>query len=220
MVGCMKGCVSTVGLVVVTLAVGYAGWRWGGPVFAQMERVAGVEVSRPEGSPPAPSAATAEETMDRFEAFRTGGEGDRLRLEGHELSSVLQFSVPGIVPPGVHDPTVRLADGGVTLSARVSVDAFPDMPALDEVAGLLPDTVDLVLRGVLLPFDDGHAALNVERIEASRIPLPGRMIPGILRALGRRDREGLPATALAIPLPQGLASAYVEEDRLVLVSDR
>jgi hypothetical protein len=52
------------------------------------------------------------------------------------------------------------------------------------------------------------------------VPLPSRTIPGILRALGRVHREGLPPDALAVPLPGGLASAYVEEDSLVLVADR
>jgi hypothetical protein len=205
--------------VIVATAVAYAGWRWGEPVFPRLERALGRADPAAESVGPTPSPQLAEATLDRFEAFRSG-EGERLVLGGAELSSVVRYSLPGIIPPGVEEPTVVLRGGKVLLGARIALAAFPDLPALDEVAGLLPDTVDIQLRGTLLPFDEGHAAFHVERVEASRVPLPSRTIPGILRALGRVHREGLPPDALAVPLPGGLASAYVEEDSLVLVADR
>ncbi len=208
-------------LLAVVVAVAYAGWRWGEPVFPALERVTGVE-----GAPAAdadarePSPELATETLDRYEAFQAGGAGERARFDATELTSVLRHGLPGVLPPGVDRPAVELRGGEVRLRARVAVAAFPELPALDEVIGLLPDTVDLSVTGVLLPFGDGHAALQVERLEASRIPLPGRMIPGVLRALGRTDMEGLPPTALAVPLPSGLERAYVEQDHLVLVAGR
>jgi hypothetical protein len=209
-----------VGLVVVAGAVAYAGWRWGEPVFPRLERLVGVEAERPGADGPVPSPALAESTLARIESLQAGGEGGRLRLSGAELSSLIQFGLPGVVPPGVDQPVVRLEDDRVVLSARIARGAFPDLPSLGEVGGLLPDTVLVVMRGVLLPFGEGYAALHVERAEASRVPLPGRVIPGILSALGRVPREGLPASAIVLPLPPGLASAYVEQDQLVLVSDR
>jgi hypothetical protein len=175
----------------------------------------------------------AEATLDRFEAFRTGsgsggagegsaGEGseERLHLGAAELSSVLRYALPGMVPPGVYEPAVGLEDGRVILSARVATSALPDLPALNEVVGLLPDTVGIVMHGALLPFRPNFAALQVEGVEASRIPLPGRMIPPILAALGRSPLEGLPPHALAVPLPTGLSRVFVDRDRLVLVADR
>ena len=102
------------------------------------------------------------------------------------------------------------------LRARVAVEAFPDLPALDEVMGLLPDTVTIEMRARLVPFSDNFAALTVRRVEASRVPLPSRMIPGILGSLGRVDRDGLPSDAIAVPLPSGASNAWVEESALVL----
>jgi hypothetical protein len=212
-----------VGLVVVTAAVAYAGWRWGGPLFTRAEAWAGIEAEAggdAVAGAPSASAELADETLDRVDRLRAGQGGERLLLDETELTSVVRYAAFGVLPPGVENPRVELRGDKAWFRARVALGAFPDLPAFEEVAGLLPDTVDLELRGTLMPFDDGHAVLHVERMEASRIPLPSRMIPAILRAFGRVHRDGLPGDALALPLPDGLASAYLEDDRLVLVADR
>lgn len=163
-----------------------------------------------------PTPELAEETLDRFESFRAGEAGDRLSLGGAAISSVIRFALPGIVPPGVHDPLVELRDGRVILSARVATDAFPEFPSLREVVGVLPDTVDILMRGSLLPFEERQSALHVDAVQAMRIPLPNRFIPRILETLGRQDRRGLPPDAMVIHLPEGLEQAYVLRDSLIL----
>ena len=220
MSGCLKRLISAVGTIVVLGVVAYAGWRWGGGVFSRAETMLG----RPEAaadSGPQPTPQLAEETLDRIESFRAGeSEERRIALTGAEITSVVRYALPGIVPAGVSSPTVEMEGEDIFLSARVAVDAFPDLPALSEVMGLLPDTVDIQLRARILPFGPDYAALSVRRVEGSRIPLPSRMIPGILRALGRVDREGLPSDAMAIPMPYGLASVFVEGGALILTTDR
>lgn len=220
MKGCLRGCLGFIGLGVVLLGAAWGGWKWGPAVFPRVEAWLG-EAGAAEPGGVRPSAALAESTLDRIDAFRSGGsDATRMELEGVELSSVVRFALPGIVPPGVEDPEVAMGDGKVLLTARVARAAFPDLPALGEIAGLLPDTVDIRLRGALVPFSPGVAAFHVERVEAERIPLPSRIIPGILAALGRQAREGLPPDAMAVPLPAGLDRAFVEGDRLVLTADR
>jgi hypothetical protein len=157
--------------------------------------------------------------MDRLEDFRAGNGDTRFALGSAELSSLVRYAIPGMLPAGVHDPWIGFVDGDLLLSARVAVASFPDVTVLDEVLELLPDTVEIRMRGALLPFNREYAALHIERVEASKIPLPGRMVPGILAALGRSDREGLPSDAMVIPLPQGVQSAFVEDDHLILVSE-
>ena len=68
----------------------------------------------------------------------------------------------------------------------------------------------------LVPFGEEESALLVHGVEASRIPIPRRLIPEILRAIGRVDRPGLPREALAVPLPAGLGSAYILSDSLII----
>ena len=104
------------------------------------------------------------------------------------------------------------------LRARVSRDAFPSFPRLEGVLEILPDTVPLTVDGSLLPFDETHVSVVVEGIDASAIPVPRRFYPEILDAVGRRALSGLPPNAVAVPLPDGLARAYVDGDRLVLVA--
>lgn len=221
MKGCLRGCLGSLGLGVVVLAAAYGGWKWGPAVFPRLEAWVGEQAVVEAAPGRTPSASLAEETLDRVDAFRSADSREpRLELDGVELSSVVRYTLPGIIPPGVQEPTVEVRDGKVLLSARVATAAFPDLPAVDEIVGLLPDTVDIRLRGSVVPFGAGMSAFHVERVEAERIPLPSRIIPGILEALGRRQRDGLPAEAMAIPLPSGLDRAFVEGDRLVLQADR
>ena len=216
--GCSKGCATVILVSLLATGVAYAGFRYGDGVFPVLERWAGR--TEETEAVPVPSPELAEATLDRVEAFRAGSSGEeRLLLDGPEISSMVRYSFPGMLPPGVQEPTVGFRGDQMLLSARVAVAAFPDVTALGEAIGLLPDTVDVLMRGALRPFGPNLSALYVTRVEASRIPLPGRLVPGILAALGRSDRSGLPQDALAIELPHGITSAFVEADHLVLLSE-
>jgi hypothetical protein len=216
------GLLKKLGWTVVLLLVAYAGFRWGPIVFPRLERALGM--SRPEASAEPvkeePSAELADRTLDRFERFRKGEGSERLALGGIELTSVMRYALPGIVPPGVDRPTVTLSDGRVGLRARVARAAFPRLPRLDDVLGILPDTVEVQIEGSLVPLDREHLALLVDHIEAARIPLPRRMIPQVLAGFGRDGSSALPEDALAVPLPDGLHSVYVQRDSLVLIAER
>jgi hypothetical protein len=167
-----------------------------------------------------PSAALAEATLDRFERFRASPSGAVLALGDAEITSVLRYALPGILPPGVADPDVRLTGEDVRLSARVATAAFPDLPALEPVVGMLPDTVSVLMDGALTQFGKQSLAFHVEHIEAAAIPLPDRLVPEVLAGLGRTHRGGLPGNALHVPLPAGIDSVYVARDSLVLLGGR
>jgi hypothetical protein len=211
--------------VVLLLLAAYVGFRWGGVVFPPMERWLGISASTDSTTaagpePEAPSAEIADATLDRFERLRSGRGEDHLALSGTQLTSVTRFSLPGIVPPGVSDPTVEIDEGRVRLSARVALEAFPRLPHLDQLLGILPDTVLLEMEGALVPFDPRYMALLVDKASASHVPIPKRMVADVLRGLGRQAPEGLPPDALPVPIPNGVSSVYVQRDSLVLVSAR
>ena len=216
--GCLKGCLGRVSLLGLLLIAAVAGWRWGPAVFPRVrgwfaEEEATVEVL--------PSPELAEAALDRFERFRDGEGGDQLSLSVTEVVSVIRYSAPGMVPGGVSNPVVEFRDGVVSLSARIAVEAFPGLPTLDGILGFLPDTVAISVEGALSPLNDDGVALVVHGVRASFIPvpLPDGMTPKILTALGRRPVDGLPEDALAFPLPDGVRSAHVLRDRLILVRD-
>jgi len=182
----------------------------------------------PRAEAPAPEDAgglrtspdLAESTLDRFERFRAGAAGGRLALVDAEIGSVLRFALPGILPPGVSDPDLRLTGSDVTLTARVTTAAFPDLPALAPVIGMLPDTVTVLMEGTLGQFGKQSLAFHIEHVEAAGVPLPDRLVPEVLVGLGRTHRGGLPENALHIPLPAGIDSVYVERDSLILLGGR
>lgn len=216
--GCLKGCLGRAWFVVLLAAAALAGWRWGPAIFPRIqgwfaEEEGAVEVL------PSPELANA--AMDRFERFLRGETGNQLSLSATDVGSVLRYSAPGMLPAGVSDPVVEFQDGVVTLTARVAVEAFPGLPTLDGILGFLPDTVSISIEGALAPLDDDGVALIVHGVHAAFIPVPlsEGITPRILTALGRRGRARLPEDALEFPLPDGVRSAYVLRDRLILVRD-
>ncbi len=216
--GCLKSCLGKIVLLVLLVAAAYGGWLWGPSVFPQLTAFfsSGEDVPVVTASP-----ELAEATMDRFEALRRGEVGGQLALGASEVESVIRYSVPGIIPAGIGAPRIEMEDGVVTLSAYVALASFPEMPDLNAILGFLPDTLEVSFEGALAPLDDERwDALVIHGVQAGFIPLPDRMIPDILEALGREYVGGLPEDAIAIPLPDGLSSAYILRDSLVLVSDR
>ncbi len=214
--GCLKGCLGKASLLGLLIAAGFAGWRWGPEFSPRVQGWFGEEEGVVEVLP---SPELADATLDRFERFRRGELGDQLTLSALDVESVIRYSAPGMVPGGVSDVDVEFRDGVVRLTARVLVEAFPGLPILDGILGFLPDTVSVSIEGALAPLDQDAIALVVHGVYASFIPvpLPDGMTPKILVALGRRSREGLPEDALLFSLPDGVRSAHVLRDRLILV---
>ena len=204
--------------VVVLLGVAYAGFRWGPVVFPAMERAMGIAPASTQEEEGGPTPEMAEATLDLFEQFRAGEIGDRLALGGMELSAIVRYALPGIIPPGVSDPTVELDDGKVHVSARVAVEAFPRLPRLDQILGLLPDTILIEMRGSLIPVDQGVLALQIDRVQAAKIPIPSRLVADLLDGLGRQGPASLPPDALMVPMPDGLESIFVQRDSLVMLA--
>ena len=206
-------------LVVVLILVAYTGFRWGPAVFPDIERALGIDPGAPTAPKAQPTPELAERTLDLFEKFRAGEIGDRLMLGGTELSAVVRHSLPGMIPRGVSQLTIEFKRGQVHVSARVAVEAFPNLPRFDDIIGLLPDTILLEIRGSLVPLDQGHMALLVDRVQAARIPLPTRFVAEVLSAFGRSRPSSLPDDALEVPLPDGLRSVFVQRDSLVMLAD-
>jgi hypothetical protein len=210
----VRGCFGSIVMVGLLGAAAFAGWRWGDPFFRRVasgtESVERLQATR----------ELSDHTLERFEAFRRGeGEG-RLVLGSLEIESVLLYGVPQMIPPGVEAPSVRMKDGVIEVSGDVSVASFPRLPDLGGVIGFLPDTVRVEVKGTLAPLNAQRSALVVHKVSALGIPLPDRMITDILAAFGRQPIDDLPSDAMPLPLPDGIESAYILRDSLVLVHNR
>lgn len=217
--GCLKSCIGKIVLALLLVAAAYAGWQWGPQVFPPLQDL--FDRIRPPEQEQALSEELAVKTLDEFEAFRLGERGDRLVLSNQQLGSVLRYRLPGLLPEGVNSPTLEMDDGVLRLRVRVALASFPSIPALDNLLEFLPDTMTLEMEGTLVPLEDERwVALVIHRMEASRIPFPDRVIPDILKALGRENVGGLSPDAVAVPMPDGLERVFVLRDSLVLIADR
>lgn len=213
----LKRPVTGVVVVVVVAAVAYAGWKWGHALVPRMEERPGIGQAEADGPPVTPE--TAARASAKIAEFRDSKDVE-LSLESWEVSSLLRYRTPGILPAGVLEPGVAFAGDRIEVSARVLPADIPDLPRLGGIRGLLPDTVDVLVVGSLLPSDEKGTLLLVESAELQGWPVPEGSLPEILAALGRQPPPGAPASAVLIPSWGGLKGAYIEDGRLVLVRAR
>ena len=104
----------------------------------------------------------------------------------------------------------------MSLVGAVTLDEVPAFPDLEQILSILPDTLELEARGSIVPIEGSGPAFLVDRMQAAGIPLPRRVVPDVLEALGREALPGLPAEALSLQLPAGLDDVEVSGD-VVLV---
>lgn len=163
-----------------------------------------------------PSPELADLAVEKLARLKSG-ESEAVALSQTEIQSLLQYKYRQLLPAFVDSPRVLLEEGKIVVQARVPVERLPQLSELGEAAAFLPDTTEVGVTGQVLPLRTGRVALAVDQVRAARIPLPKRLVPGALRKLGRKDEPGLPADALAVPLPPGADAAYVRGDSLVFL---
>jgi hypothetical protein len=198
--------------LVIILAIGVG-------VFLYRERLRtawhDLRGTSPHAAEPSPEMADLAER--KLEELRDGTRS-YAALSAVELESLLRYRYPGVLPGFLDSPSVELNGERMRLRARVPVDKLPDVEGLGPAAAFLPDTTELTVSGRLLPLQPGRVAFAIDDVSAQRFPLPRRLVPGALQRLGRRDEPGLPADAMALPLPPGASTAYVRRDSLVLLA--
>jgi hypothetical protein len=214
----LKSCLGKlVSLLLILLAL-FVGWKWGPSFFPVVQGWLGLSTGE-EASGVEASPELADSVLASLQAFLRGEGRDRVAVGGREVTSILRYSFGDLLPEGVTEPSVRMERERIHLRAKVLLAAFPELPDLGPILGLLPDTLDVEMEGSLVAVGDDEAALMIRGIRASHIPLPARLVPQILDALGREPRAGLPPEAMTFPLPGSLRSAYILADSLVLTID-
>ncbi len=216
--GCFGGCLGRVLAFLLLLTLVVVAWRWGPEAWDRVsETTVASEATAVESSP-----GMAEAVVERLSVFlddeRVGDTEREMSFSGEEMESLLRYELVGYIPDGVSDPSVRFRDGEVTLGLRLAAEEIPAIPELDQIRTLLPDTVPVQIRGRVLALEGPEGALLVHRIDAAGIPVPRRFFPRILQGLSLVERPDLPPEAVAFPLPHGIRSVRLVEDRLVLTS--
>lgn len=174
---------------------------------------AGVTAGDTERDPsPAVDATLSQQTVERFRGFRAGLSGERMTLRGSELTALLKFAAPGLVPAGVLDPRVSVVDGRVVVDARVVTAALPGSSRLSRLVEELADTVDVHVVGSLVQSPSGDLVYHVEEARAGRVPLPAHTVQGVLEAMSSEAPKG----ALTVPWPADVGDVSVLADRIVI----
>ena len=206
-----------IALAVVVAVAAYAGWQWGHAVFPLVGEGSGIGREETAGMPVGPE--TAARATARIKEFQDSEEPE-LRLESAEVSSLLRYSVPEMLPGGVVEPSVSFAGERIELHAGVLPGHIPDLPRLGVVAGLLPDTVDVFVVGSLLPSNEDGTLLLIEGVEFHGWPVPPKSLPQFLAEVGLASPREAPGSTVLLPPVRGLKGAYVEDGRLVVVRAR
>lgn len=165
-----------------------------------------------------PSPELADVAAEKLSDLRSG-QTRTVALTQQEIQSLLLYKYRQLLPAFIDSPRVELEDGKVVVHGRVPVERLPQLSELGDAAAFLPDTTEVAVVGQILPLRSGRIALAVDQVRVARIPLPRRLVSGALRQLGRKDEQGLPADALAVPLPPGVDAAYVRGDSLVFLNN-
>ncbi|GIT50727.1 MAG: hypothetical protein Ct9H300mP15_09400 [Gemmatimonadota bacterium] len=129
---------------------------------------------------------------------------------------MVRYAIPGIIPPGLLEPRWNLKKDKSGCLGLLLQGKFSGLPQLDEIIGLLPDTMAVEMQGLIAPLDQSHFSLIINKLWMVKIPMPSSLIPAILTAFGREGRKALPRNALLIPKPDGIESAFVQGDSLFL----
>lgn len=207
--GCFGGCLGRVVALVFLAIIVIAAWRFGPGLVKEVGfGPQGIEEVSPE------VGALA---MDRYSEL-AGATADSASFSGPELESILRFHALTVLPPGVTDPTVDIRDGELRIGVRVSLALLPSIPELERIRHLLPDSVPVEFRGSVVPLEGARSALIIRRIDVAAIPIPRRFHGPVAAALDPARPEGLPEESITFALPDGIQSAEIHGDELVVRS--
>lgn len=208
--GCLIRSIFTALLVVV---IGTLAFLNRDRIRSAWQDVRGIE------APSGPSVELADAAEAKLDALENG-DVDKIAFSEVELQSLVTYRYRELLPAFVDSPRVELDGSRIGFKGRVPVDRLPDIGGIGDAATFLPDTTEVEVVGELLPLSGRRAALAVDQVKAARIPLPQRLVPAALSRLGRKDENGLPKDAIAIPLPLGADAAYVRNDSLIFMTNR
>ena len=196
------GCLGT--MLLAALLLGGLGWLF----RDDLARLRGGDVPAGEISPAV--AAQAEAKLERLR-----NRGDTVQLSGVELTSLVRYRLGGWVPGEVSDPSVVIAADTLRLSGRIPADRMPQLPELERVRSLLPDTAEVELRGRLGSGEVGRAIFRVDELSVAGFPVPQRFYPRILEYLGW-SYDGGSTPELPLVLPEGVGGVRASNGVLTL----
>lgn len=156
----------------------------------------------------------AARTVDRIRLLRTGDGPVTLTLGSAEVTALVNESLPGLLPEGVHDIEVEVRDGQVLLRASMVTETWSGADRLRRVMTVLPDTLRAEIRGAV-ERRGRRLMYVVTGARAHRLPLPATIVDGLVRDLPMSTAYSEPV-GLQVRLPDGIVDVRVVGDEVIL----
>ena len=219
-------CLSRIGcLTVVVLAGAGAWWMYGGEVPSFMGGAGRVRLGAPDtvdaaGKPVAwsgikdaqvPGAhALSELERPNGPAYITLGAGDLAGFLAEGFGRALPQSAQGV--------QVAIVDDRVRMRAEIPLRELGGSALPEFVSNLLTDRDTVDMTGVIEMIRPGLAQFRVRSLSVHGIDVPTKLIPPLLKAVGRQmpQRDLVATDAFALPLPRAVADVRVSRGRVTL----
>lgn len=219
-------CLSRIGcLTVVVLAGAGAWWMYGGemPSFAGGAgrfRLGAPDSVNAAGKPVVWSGmkdaqvpgAQAVADLERPDgpAYITLGAGDIAGFLAEGFGRALPQSAQGV--------QVAIVDDLIRVRAEIPLRELGGSALPEFVSDLLTDRDTVDMSGTIEMIRPGLAQFRVRALNIHGIDLPPRLIPPLLKAIGRQvpQRDSVKTDAFALPLPRAVSDVRVSRGRVTL----
>ncbi|MBC8088007.1 MAG: hypothetical protein H7Z40_12135 [Phycisphaerae bacterium] len=219
-------CLSRIGcLTVVALAGAAAWWAYGGEMPAFAGGTGRFRTGRPDSMSVARKpvvwsgikdaqvpSATALADLERANgpAYVTLGAGDIAGFLAEGFGRALPQSAEGV--------QVAIVDDLVRMRAEIPLRELGGKALPEFVTNLLTDRDTVDMTGSIEMIRPGLAQFRVRALNIHGIDLPPRLIPPLLKAIGRQmpQRDSVATDAFALPLPRAVSDVRVSRGLVTL----
>ena len=196
--------------------------------------IAGHTISPAEGTSPGVGAGlvyeidleealrSAERSVERIQLFQTGNGGERLTLDGGQVTDLMRHAAPGLLPQGVLEPEVSFVGDEVHLTALLVPADFPASGALRAVSTVVADTVSVKLRGTLVRVSLSSLGLRIDNAMLGHLTLPVGVVRSVAESLSDRTRSDDATSGsrhratFLVAWPGGIDGIGIQEGLLIL----
>lgn len=207
----MSGCLSLpfrlLGLAIVALLC-YLAWIFRADIKRKVHEWTG------DGSAPAAGApvshASASGLLHRLDSLGSGT-SDSVMLSGPEAATLAQAFAQRALPGAVDSVTIEFGTDEVTVRARVDTHRVP--VSLGPLSGITKDHEFIDAGGRLVYRRAGLAEWEVDRIRVRGVPVPKRLVSGLLNRLGGSTVAG---STIQIPTPPSVTGLRVSPRGIVV----
>ncbi len=198
------------GLIAIVVLAGFGGWYLRGRV---PDKQATVTEVKSWGTVSVEGASRAKSQI----ASLSRGTKTFVAIAPEDLAAYVSMLATNKLPPSASDMRATAEGDRLTLRAMLKPAELDVGKVLGALAGLLRDTEELRLTGTFHLVRPGLAEFRIVDARLRDIPIPGPMIPTLIRQSVPGTRpEGVSDNAVPLPLPEHVQDIRVSGGRMLV----